>query len=262
MPAIRCRREVITMPVLERNGLSLYYEEYGEGFPLLLFAPGGMNSVIQLWRGRPGAPDDKLPWIDPTVDLAGTFRVIAVDQRNAGRSCAPIGPGDSWATYMADALALLDHLGIEKTHVMGGCIGSAYSLALIQAGPDRVVAAVLQNPIGLTSDNRSAFYTMFDDWAKAIAPEHPEADRATFNAFKQAMFGGEFVFSVSRQFVRESPVPLLVLPGGDHFHPREVALEIAELAPKAEIVDPWAGEDRKPATRDRIRDWLLAHTPA
>jgi pimeloyl-ACP methyl ester carboxylesterase len=239
----------------------LYFEEFGDGFPLLLFAPGGMNSMVQFWRSRPGAPDEKLPWIDPTTDLAETFRVIGVDQRNAGRSRAPVTRDDSWRTYADDALALLDHLGMQRTHVMGGCIGSSDSLALLAAAPDRVAAAVLQNPIGLTDENRPAFVAMFDDWSAGIAPTHPEADEETFQAFRHAMFGGEFVFSVSRQFLRSCPVPLLILPGGDHFHPRAVALEIAELAPNADVLDHWAGEDRKPATRDRIRAFLLAHTP-
>jgi pimeloyl-ACP methyl ester carboxylesterase len=249
------------MPVVERDGVSRYYEEQGEGFPLLLFAPGGMRSQIELWRARPGAPDEKLPWIDPTSDLADVFRVIAFDQRNAGRSRAPVSPTDAWETYASDPVALLDHLGVDRIHAMGGCIGSSYVLGLLQAAPGRVAAAVIQNPIGLTADNRDHFYAMFDEWAAAIGPEHPEADSSAWTAFREAMFGGEFVFSVSRQFVRECQVPLLVLAGNDVFHPPEVAHEIVELAPHAELVEQWAGEELKPATRDKIRAFLLAHTP-
>ena len=68
------------MPVFEHAGVSLYYEEYGSGYPLLLFAPGGMRSSIDFWRRSP---------FDPTAELAQDFRVIAMDQRNAGRSRAP-----------------------------------------------------------------------------------------------------------------------------------------------------------------------------
>jgi pimeloyl-ACP methyl ester carboxylesterase len=244
------------VPQFERDGISLYYEEYGAGFPLLLFAPGGMRSEIQLWRARPDAPDEKLPWIDPTVDLSDQFRVIAFDQRNAGRSRAPVRGTDSWQTYASDAVALLDHLGVEKTHAMGGCIGSSYVMGLIKAAPARVAAAVLQNPIGLTAENRALFYGMFDQWA-ATQP----ADDATSAAFREAMFGGEFVFSVSRDFVNQCQVPLLVLAGADEFHPPEVAREIASLAPHAELVEEWAGEELKPATRGQIRSFLAAHTP-
>jgi pimeloyl-ACP methyl ester carboxylesterase len=76
------------------------------------------------------------------------------------------------------------------------------------------------------------------------------------------MFGGEFVFSVSREFVHQCQVPLLVLSGHDHFHPPEVAQEIAELAPRAELVEQWAGEELKPATRDKIRAFLVSHSPS
>jgi pimeloyl-ACP methyl ester carboxylesterase len=245
--------------VFARNGVALYYEEYGEGFPLLLFAPGGMRSELQLWRGRPEAPNEKLPWIDPMAGLSDEFRVIGFDQRNAGRSAAPVTPGDSWDTYASDAVALLDHLGIEKTHAMGGCIGSSYALGLIQAAPRRVDAAVLQNPIGLSTDNRAQFYGMFDQWAAALSDR---ASESTWAAFREAMFGGDFVFSVSREFVRQCDVPLLVLSGHDHFHPPDVAREIAELAPRAGLVEQWAGEELKPATRDKIRAFLLASTPS
>ncbi len=248
------------MPVFESEGRSLRYEQHGEGFPLILFAPGGMRSAMQLWRSRPDTPNEKPPWIDPTADLSDAFRVIAMDQRNAGGSRAPVRSDDSWETYASDALDLLDHLGIERTHAMGGCIGSSYVLALIHAAPERVAAGVLQNPIGLSSDNRASFEEMFDGWATAIAPDHPEADASTWAAFRDAMFSGEFVFSVSRAFVRECQVPLLVLPGADSFHPRAVAEEIVGLAPHAELVDDWAGEERKPVTRERIRAFLLRHT--
>src|SRR6266852_4701856 len=75
------------MPVFERAGVSLYYEEFGSGYPLLLFAPGGMRSSIDFWRHSP---------FDPTAELAQDFRVIAMDQRNAGRSRAPISAADGW----------------------------------------------------------------------------------------------------------------------------------------------------------------------
>jgi pimeloyl-ACP methyl ester carboxylesterase len=218
-----------------------------------------MQSVLQLWRGRPDAPNDKLPWINPMAELSDGFRVIGFDQRNAGRSTAPVAPTDSWRTYASDAIGLLDHLGIDKTHAMGGCIGSSYVLGLIQAAPDRVAAGVLQNPIGLSAGNRGDFYGMFDQWTAGL----PDRARpSTWSAFREAMFGGEFVFSVSREFVRRCQVPLLVLSGHDHFHPPEVAQEIAELAPRAELVEQWGGEELKPATRDKIRAFLVSHSPS
>lgn len=109
--------------------MRLHYEERGSGYPLLLFAPGGMNSRASFWGGRPGQ------WIDPIVELSDEFRVIAMDQRNAGRSEGPVRVGDGWHTYVSDALALLDHLAIDDLAVMGGCIGVSYCLRLCADAP-------------------------------------------------------------------------------------------------------------------------------
>ena len=108
------------MPTADLRGTRLYYEEYGDGFPLLLFAPGGMRSAISFWA--------RSPW-NPIEALADRFRVIAMDQRNAGHSTAPIHSGNGWHSYTADHIALMDHLRIERAHVLGGCIGGPYASA-------------------------------------------------------------------------------------------------------------------------------------
>jgi pimeloyl-ACP methyl ester carboxylesterase len=249
------------VPVLERDGATIHYDVHGEGYPLVLFAPGGLNSIAQLWRERPGSPGERLPWIDPTTELAPHFQVIAMDQRNAGRSSGPVGPADGWATYTADHLALLDHLGLERVHVMGGCIGSSYALALCQAAPGRVTAAVLQNPIGLSNGNRDAFIDMFDGWAKELVSRRADVSEPDLAAMRERMFGGDFVFSVDRDFVRSCQVPFLVLAGNDVFHPTATAREIADLAPDAELVVEWAGPDHHDATLAKVRAFLSDRTP-
>lgn len=238
------------MPVFEHAGVSLYFEEYGSGYPLLLFAPGGMRSSIEFWRRSP---------FDPTAELAADFRVIAMDQRNAGRSRAPVSAADGWETYTADHLALLDHLGIRRAHLMGGCIGSSYCLGVIKAAPERVSAAVLQNPIGLTAENRPAFYEMFDGWASDLRNERRELNAGAFGAFRARMYDGDFVFSVTRDFVRGCQTPLLVLAGNDLYHPEPIAQEIAGLAPKAELIMKWKTPDATPGAVARVRAFLKAN---
>jgi pimeloyl-ACP methyl ester carboxylesterase len=249
------------VPVLERNGAEIHYDVSGEGYPLLLFAPGGMNSIAQMWRERPGSPGEPMPWIDPPSELSAEFQVIAMDQRNAGRSTAPLRSQDGWLTYTGDHLALMEHLHLDRVHVMGGCIGSSYCLSLCQAAPDRVSAAVLQNPIGLSADNRPLFLEMFDSWAAGLASRRAGLDADAWSRFRQSMFGGDFVFSVDRDFVRSCPVPLLVLAGNDEFHPRPVAQEIAGLAPHAELVLEWTSPAHHDETLARIRRFLQAQTP-
>ena len=249
------------MAELKRGGASIHYDVYGEGYPLVLFAPGGMRSIARLWRERPEAPGEPMPWIDPTTALSGDFQVVAMDQRNAGASSAPVSASDGWEVYAADHLALFDQLGVDRVHLMGGCIGSSYCLGLLRAAPERVNAVVLQNPIGLSADNRSAFMAMFDGWASELQADRDDVTAESLAGFRERMFGGDFVFSVDRDFVKECPAPLLVLAGNDAFHPRAVAQEIAALAPKAELVLEWAGPEHHDATLSRVREFLLAHTP-
>ena len=230
------------MPILEIGPVTIHYDTRGSGPALLLCAPGGMRSEARFWRLRPSDPSLPPIWIDPAAELSGDFTVIEMDQRNAGSSTAPITVADGWPSYAADQLALLDHLGVDRFAVMGGCIGCAYALGLGHAAPNRVTAAVLQNPIGRTSDNQALFRNMFDEWATERKAE-PEAAAA----FREAMFGGDFVFSVSRDFVRRLPFPILVLPGDDEFHPRTTALELAELAPRSEVLDPWRNDKKETA---------------
>ncbi len=237
------------MPLFERDGVSLYYEEFGSGHPLLLFAPGGMRSSIDFWRRSP---------FDPTVELASDFRVIAMDQRNAGRSRGPIRATDGWDTYTSDHLALLDHLGIQRCHIMGGCIGGSYCFNMIKAAPARVSAAVIQNPIGL-KDNRDAFREMFDAWAAELKAQRPELTDSVLASFRENMYGGDFVFAVSRDFVARCTTPMILLNGSDLYHPAEISAEIARLNPRVEVVTEWKSPEAARAAVERIRAFLKKH---
>src|SRR5712671_5104588 len=130
------------MPSFEHHGAHIYYEEFGRGFPILTFAPAGLESTIAVWSG-PSAP------VNPTTDLASNYRVIVMDQRNAGgRSRAPITAQDNWHSYAADHIALLDHLNIDRCHLFGQCIGGSFIMSLIKAQPQRIASAVIAQPIG------------------------------------------------------------------------------------------------------------------
>ena len=246
------------MPHFRRGPVSIHYEVRGDGYPLLLLAPGGMRSALSVWSHEPGRP--KLPWINPLEDLSDDFLVIGMDQRNAGESEAPIRADDGWSVYLEDQLSLMDHLGHRRFHVMGGCIGSSYALGLCKAAPGRVTAAVLQNPIGIVNGNRPKFYAMFDEWVAEKQLTHAELNEAVADAVRTRLFGGDFVFSVDRAFVSECTTSLLVMPGDDDFHPRAVADEIVSLAPHAKLLTPWAGDANRSNTLARVRDFLVSHS--
>lgn len=236
------------MPIFERPGCSLHYEVHGEGFPLLLLAPGGMRSSIAFW--------ERAPW-NPLRELSSSFRLIALDQRNAGRSRAEVTASDGWHSYAEDHVALLEHLGIDRCAVLGGCIGCSFALGLMQAAPSHVSAAVLQNPIGL-HDNRAAFYALFDSWADELRASRPAVPAAeALGPFRERMYGGDFVFNVARDFVRRLDTPLHVLCGSDPYHPTPISHELCALAPEARLVEGW--KERIPETVADVRAFLAAH---
>jgi pimeloyl-ACP methyl ester carboxylesterase len=239
------------MPSFDRDDVGIYYEEYGQGFPLLLFAPGGMRSSIAHW--------EQSPW-NPIAELAGDFRVVAMDQRNAGASRAPVRADDGWHVYTADHVALLDHLGIDRCHLLGGCIGGPYCFGIMQAAPERVAAAVLQQPIGRSGENQQAFYQMFDGWAEDLKKSRPEVTEDAWRSFRSHMYDGDFVFNVSRDFVRGCQNPMLVLLGNDLYHPSETSREIARLAPNAELVERWKEPEVVADAVQQVREFLRGHT--
>jgi pimeloyl-ACP methyl ester carboxylesterase len=247
------------MPVLRREDAEIYYEEYGQGFPILLFAPGGMRSRSEMWHSPPGGPPRS--WNDWTEVLAGHFRVIAMDQRNAGNSRAGIAADHGWHTYAADHLALMDHLGHQRFHTLGGCIGASFCLTLCEMVPERVATAVLQNPIGLHPEFPEYFPEGFVEWTAEQRAVRPELDEAAMRAFGRNMWGGEFVFCVSRDFVRRCPVPTMLLPGTDKAHPAATAAELAVLLPGVEVLQDWKGPEHLETQRSRVLAFLEKHTP-
>lgn len=232
--------------------VSLVYEEFGTGFPILMLAPGGMRSSIAFWRGS--------PW-DPIVQLQDTYRVIAMDQRNAGGSVGPVTAADGWHTYLDDHLALLEHLGVDRFHVAGQCIGGPYSIGLALAAPERVASAVLFQTIGY-DDNRQAFYDMFDSWADELKPSRPDVSDEAWASFRSNMYDTDFLFNCSEDDVRGCRTPLLVLWGDDVYHPLISSKEIVRLAPNVQEVERWKAPADQPAAKQHVAAFLAANTPA
>jgi pimeloyl-ACP methyl ester carboxylesterase len=242
------------MPIAHVADARLYYETHGHGHPLLMLAPGGLLSHVELWRvTRDGKPRD---YPDPIAAFSPNFRCIAMDQRNAGRSTAPLRATDGWHTYAEDHLALLDHLGIERFHVLGSCIGASFALNLCELAPDRVTAAILQQPIGLSAANAANRAESFDSWADGLRQREGGVDEAALEALRANLFDGDFVYSVTREAVAATRTPLLILAGNDILHPVEIAREIAHLAPHATLVEDWKGKDRADVYTGSIRRFL------
>src|SRR3954468_6549903 len=248
------------MSFYERGPVRIHYEEAGSGFPLLLIAGGGLNSTIAgLQRGDP---------FNPIAEFKGEYRCIAADLRNAndGESAGPLEVERPWDAYTDDHLGLMDHLRIDKFMVMGFCIGGPFIWNLLKRAPDRIVAAVLAQPSGSRPEMLDLFYeTNMKGWGPALTARRPEITAEMVDTFLTRMYRNkpDFVFTVTRDFVRSCRTPLLILPDDIPAHPYAVAMEAAMLAPNAEVsMFPWKEpKERIPLAIRQIRSFLRAHRP-
>ena len=249
------------MPFYEKGAVRIHYEEAGSGFPLLIISGGGLNSAISYLAGK--AP------FNPIEEFKSEYRCIAMDQRNSniGESSGPLEIDRPWDMYADDQLGLMDHLGIKEFMVMGFCIGGPFIWNLLKRAPQRVVAPVLVNPSGSRPEKRDLFYERnLKDWAPTLVARRPDLTMEIADKFLARMYftDPDFVFTVTRDFVRNCQTPVLILPDDVPAHPYAVAMESAMLAPKAEVsMFPWKEpKERIPLAVRQIRSFLRAHRSA
>jgi pimeloyl-ACP methyl ester carboxylesterase len=259
--ALAQSRPAAASKVYERGNVRIHYEEQGSGFPLMLIAGGGLNSSIDLLRR--GDP------FDPYAELSNEFRCIGADLRNAngGQSSGPLEIERPWDAYTDDHIGLMDHLGIDKFMVLGFCIGGPFIWNLLERAPNRVVAAVLAQPSGSRPEARDLFYdNNMKGWGPALTARRPDVTMDTVDRFLTRMYrtNADFVFTVTRDFVRTCQTPVLILPDDVPAHPYAVAMEAAMLAPKAQVsIYPWKEpKERIPLAIRHIRSFLRSHRQA
>jgi pimeloyl-ACP methyl ester carboxylesterase len=250
------------MSVFEKGGVRIHFEEAGSGFPLLLIAGGGLNSTISGFSGS-SSP------FNPIEEFKAEYRCIASDLRNAnaGQSTGPLEIDRPWDAYTDDHLGLMDHLRIDKFMVLGFCIGGPFIWNLLRRVPDRIVAAVLAQPSGSRPEMRDLFYeNNMKGWGPELVKRRPDITMEMVDKFLTKMYrtNPDFVFTVTRDFVRNCQTPVLILPDDIPAHPYAVAMEAAMLAPKAEVsMFPWKEpKERIPLAVRQIHSFLRAHRRA
>src|SRR6186713_595917 len=247
------------MSFYEKGRVRIHYQEAGSGFPLLLIPGGGLNSTIAALANPFSAIDE----------FKAEYRCIASDLRNAngGQSSGPLEIDRPWDSYTDDHIGLMDHLKIDKFMVIGFCIGGPFIWNLLERAPNRVVAAVLAQPSGSRPEARDLFYdNNMMGWGPELVKRRPDVSMDTVQKFLTKMYrtNPDFVFTVTRDFVRKCQTPVLILPDDIPAHPYAVAMEAAMLAPKAEVsMFPWKEpKERIPLAVRQIRSFLRAHRPA
>jgi pimeloyl-ACP methyl ester carboxylesterase len=248
------------MPFYEKGDVRIHYEEVGSGFPLMVIPGGGLNSTIAGLANHP---------FNPMEVFKGTYRVIAADLRNAngGQSVGPLEINRPWDAYTDDHIGLMDHLQIREFMVLGFCIGGPLIWNLLKRGGERVVAAVLAQPSGFRPTIPDLFYqNNIKGWAPALVERRPDVTMAQASAFLENMYrkNADFVFTATRDFVRQCQTPVLVLPDDVPAHPYAVAMETVHLAPNAQVsLYPWkANPEQIEIALRHVGAFLKAHRPA
>lgn len=276
------------------DGARIHYEVFGSGHPLVLIAPGGVNSEIGFWE---------MGALNPIELFSEKFKVIGIDQRYAGASMPALKPF-SYEDAVGDVLAVMDDVGAERAHVWGGCIGCAYIWALLGAASERFSAAVCQDPVGLDATNSMDVFTaMFiptldlarregvkaviasarenslfvasnegGPLARAIASDEAFASKvealgdAGYVSFVESFERGIWpenapYLTATEEWMKECTTPLLVLPGSDPFHPTSVGRLACEQAQNAQCLDVDARSDAKRETTiETIGEFLSRHS--
>jgi pimeloyl-ACP methyl ester carboxylesterase len=246
------------MPFYQRGEARIHYEEAGSGIPLLLISGGGLNSKISYMSEKAA--------FNPIAEFKSEYRCIISDLRNAngGESTGPLEVDRPWDMYTDDHLGLMDHLGIREFMVLGFCIGGPFIWNLLKRAPQRIIAAVLANPSGSRPEKREHFYeSNTKGWGATLTARRPEITKELVDQFLTKMYrtNPDFVFTVTRDFVRSCQTPVLILPDDTTPHPHAVAMETVMLAPKSEVsLYPWyEPKERVPLAVRQVRSFMKAH---
>jgi pimeloyl-ACP methyl ester carboxylesterase len=279
------------MPTATIDGIATRYEVVGAGPPILMYAPGGFNAVIETWSTQ--GVYAKIKLLD---HLPANFTCIMFDRRECGQSGGRV-EAVTWLSYAAQGKGLLDHLGIARAHIMGGCMGCPSVAAFAAAYPETVSSMVLYWPVGgakyrMSSHRRFAEHLDFvqsdglgevvalvekdgkpfggdprgGPWASVIkrdaafaasyAGQDPSAYRRTCEAMCIALFDRDTAPGAEPEDLMQLDIPAFVVPGHDAAHATSAARYLEECLPRSDYWDVAVEQQTEPATNARLMDFL------
>lgn len=124
------------------DGIETRYEVLGSGPALLMFSPGGFDATIDKWRTQ-----GIYARIKPLDHLPRHYSCVAFDRRETGESGGRV-ERITWADYVAQAKGLLDHLRIDRAHIMGACMGCCPATLFGVRYPEITRSLLLYFPVG------------------------------------------------------------------------------------------------------------------
>jgi pimeloyl-ACP methyl ester carboxylesterase len=279
------------MPSAVIDGIATRYEVVGNGPPLLMYAPGGFNAVVEAWTALGSYARIKL--LD---HLPAHFTCIMFDRRECGQSGGRV-EAVTWAHYVAQGRGLLQHLGISRAHLLGGCMGCAPVAAFAVAHPEIVASIVLYWPVGgakyrISSHQRFADHLDFvrtdglsgvvalvrnegkpfgadprgGPWASVI--KRDETFPAAYAArdtneyiricedMRDALFDRDTAPGATPEDLLRSDVPALIVPGHDAAHATSAARYLEECLPRSDYWDAPVEAQTEAATNSRVLEFL------
>ena len=230
----------------DANGIRIRYVEQGAGEPVLLLH--GRGGTLSTWE-RSGVMES----------LAKDYRVIALDQRGHGKSGKPHNPKQYGAEMALDVVRLLDHLGIDRAHIVGYSLGANIVAQLLTIRPDRFLTATLVGSAGRiswTAEDEAMFEKQALETERGDAkPDFdPYAIAAVVRSFRQQVITPEQVAAVR--------VPTLGVAGSAD--PFLTSLqEVRRLRPGMKLVvvegATHGGVLRRPEFIAALREFVVAH---
>ena len=279
------------MPTADIDGIATRYEVIGTGPPLLMYAPGGFNAVVETWSTQ--SIYAKIKLLD---HLPQSFTCILFDRRECGQSGGRVEP-ITWSDYVAQGKGLLDHLQIGRAHLIGGCMGCAPIAAFAVAHPQLVASLVFYWPVGgakyrMASHRRFADHLKFvrsdglagvvalvrqegktfgadprgGPWASVI--KRDEAFAAAFvkrgideyaricEAMRDALFDRDTAPGATPEDLMRTEIPSLIVPGHDASHATSAARYLEECLPRSDYWDVAVDAQTETATNARVIEFL------
>jgi pimeloyl-ACP methyl ester carboxylesterase len=273
------------------DGISTRYEVMGAGPPLLMYAPGGFNAVIESWRVQ--GVYARLNLLD---HLPKTYTCIVFDRRECGQSGGRL-ERVTWANFAAQGKALLDHLGIVRAHIMGGCMGCPPVATFGLAYPQATLSMVLFWPVGgaryrINTHRRFAEHLGFVEqygldavvklvaesgkpfgadprggpWASVIrhdasfaetfARQDVERYKLIVAGMARTLFDRDSAPGPEPEDLMRLDIPALVVPGRDAAHATSAARYLEECLPRAEYWDIAVADQAEANVPARISQFL------
>jgi pimeloyl-ACP methyl ester carboxylesterase len=282
------------MPTATIHGIDIQYEVHGDGPPLLMLAPGGFDSTIQKWSTA-GV------WakMDALKTLGQHYRCIAYDRRESGQSGGRV-EHLHWGLYADEGKGLLDHLGIDRAFVLGGCMGVSVAIAFGARYPRSTIALLLHWPVGgykwrvMASERFTAhrnyvlenglegvvklaeahpsFWTeprggvwapvLARDAAFAQAYVAQDVDRylALCEVSARTLFDRDTAPGAEPEELQAMKIPALIIPGDDPAHAMSAAHYLRECLPQAELWPVALADQEAPRVAERLIAFGKSHS--